>query len=52
MQDDLLFPGLGRSFSDKEVANYLGVEVRVVRKYFTRLGGLRWAGNSFFLKRF
>lgn len=51
MQDDLLFPGLWRSFSDKEVANYLGVEVCVVRKYFTLLGGLRLGRKFVFFEK-
>ena len=38
MQDFPLFPGLGRSLSDHEVARYLGVDVRLVRKSFARLG--------------
>ena len=41
MNDFPLFPGLGRSLTDHEVARYLGVDVRLVRKYFARLGGMR-----------
>ena len=38
MQDYPLFPGLGRSLTDNDVALYLGVKVRLVRKELCPFG--------------
>ena len=46
-----IFPFLGRCFSDKEVAAYLGVEVRIVRKYYEMLGGFRLGKKYVFLEK-
>ena len=51
MNDFPLFPGLGRSLTDHEVARYLGVDVRLVRKYFARLGGMRLGRKFVFFER-
>ena len=51
MTDFPLFPGLGRSLTDHEVARYLGVDVRLVRKYFARLGGMRLGRKFVFFER-
>ena len=51
MNDFPLFPGLGRSLTDHEVARYLGVDVRLVRKYFARLGGMRLGRKYVFFEK-
>lgn len=51
MQDYPLFPGLGRSLTDNDVALYLGVEVRLVRKNYARLGGMRLGRKFIFFER-
>lgn len=51
MTDYSLFPGLGRSLTDHEVAGYLGVDVRLVRKHFARLGGMRLGRKYVFFEK-
>lgn len=45
-----ILPGLGRSFSDKEVASFLGVDVRLVRRFFHSLGGIRLGKKYIFFE--
>ena len=41
MEREYVLSGLGRCLSDRDVALILGVGVRLVRKHFVRLGGMR-----------
>lgn len=43
-------PGLGRSFSDKDVASFLGVDVRLVRRFAHFLGGIRLGKKYIFFE--
>jgi hypothetical protein len=48
---DILIQELGKAMSAREVADYLGLDIKTVRKYYLELGGMRLGSHYRFFEK-